>query len=459
MASKTENIDKLFRRFDKDGNGRISADELRHILELLGQGITPAEIGKVLREVDTNRDGIIDYKEFARWAFGGPGRRSRKPSLVPQMEAAVALEAAQVSHADSESPFAICATFSYTGTIKFWDLKAGRQIDAMGTRTPKNQRFTNVEDDIKLAETIKNPHKANLNCFAIDWDCRSCITGSEDCTLKMWNFHGNVQRTYGSATHAGRAEVTCVDVDWASNRMVSGDMASRLQIWRLDNSEVQHTLQNDDKSGVRCLSVSWNQGRALCGAGNLLQMWDIKSVQAAPEIPPDSLFRLSGHQGPVVALLVDWAEQIAMSASADKTLRRWDLRAGVLLQTISTNMTEITCMSGISPGLRLVAGDTEGQLKEWDTKSGTCTRTLSGHTDQITTLSSMHKDYVVSGSRDGTIRVWSVMDSRCLRTMQNSEVAGGHWVIGVEAVAEEALLTPTFRTIDAGQFDELPTGM
>jgi WD40 repeat protein len=267
----------------------------------------------------------------------------------------------------------------------------------------------------------------------------------------MWNFHGNVQRTYGRKTSVGRAEVTCVDVDWANNRMVSGDRASRLQIWRLDKSEAQHTLQNDDKSGVHCLSVSWNQGRALCGAGNLLQMWDINSVQAAPEIQPDSLLRLSGHEGPVVALLVDWGEQIAMSASADKTLRRWDLQAGVLLQTFSDNVTEITCMSGISPGLRLVAGDTEGQLKEWDTKSGMCTCTLSGHTDHITTLSSMHKDYVVSGSRDGTIRVWTVRDSRCLSTMQISEVASGQWVIGVEAVAQETLLSPTFRTIDASQ--------
>lgn len=451
MAGKEEDVQKLFSRFDKDGNGRISAEELRHILVLLGHGITPAEIGKVLREVDTNHDGIIDYREFARWAFGRPGRRSRQSSLVPQMEAALASEAAEQSQANVESPFTVCATFSYTGTIKFWDIKGGKQIDAMGTRTPKNQRFTKVEDDIKLSETVRNPHKANLNCFAIDWDCRSCITGSEDCTLKLWNFHGNVQRTYSRSTDVGRAEIMCVDVDWQNNRMVSGDRASRLQIWRLDKSEAQHTLQNDDRSGVRCLSVSWNQGRVLCGAGNLLQMWDIKSLQAAPEIQAESLLRLTGHQGPVTALLVDWAEEIAMSASADKSLRRWDLRAGVLLQTFSNNVPEITCMSGISPGLRLVTGDTEGQLKEWDAKSGTCTCTLSGHTDQITTLSSMHKNHVVSGSRDGTIRFWNVGDSQCLRTIQISEVARGQWVVGVEAVEEQTLLTPTFRTIDAGE--------
>lgn len=450
MAGKKEDVQKLFQRFDKDGNGRISTEELRHILELLGHEITPAEIGKVLRQVDKNHDGIIDYKEFAQWAFGGPGRRSRQSSLVPQMEAALVSEATDQSQGNVQLPLTVGATFSYNGTIKFWNLRSGKQIEAMGTRTPKNQRFTTVEDDIKLAETVRNPHKANLTCFAIDWDCRSCITGSEDCTLKMWNFHGNVQRTFGSSTHVDRAEVTCVDVDWLNNRMISGDMASRLQLWRLDSSQAQHTLQNEDRSGVRCLSVNWNQGLALCGAGNLLQMWNINSMQATPEVQPGSLLRLSGHQGPVVALLVDWAETIAMSASADKTLRRWDLRAGVLLQTFSENVMEITCMSGSSPALRLVAGDSEGQLKEWDTKSGTCTRTLSGHKDQITTLSSMRKDHFVSGSRDGTIRVWNARNCDCLHTIQISEVTSGHWVIGVEAVEEQTLLSPTFQTIDAG---------
>ena len=65
---------------------------------------------------------------------------------------------------------------------------------------------------LRLAE---DPHKLNLNCFAVDWSSRlapallamsdeqtarsavrNVVTASADHTLKMWNFYGNVLRTY-----------------------------------------------------------------------------------------------------------------------------------------------------------------------------------------------------------------------------------------------------------------------
>ena len=61
-----EDIIEAFRVFDKDGNGTISAAELRHVMTNLGEKLTDEEVDEMIREADVNGDGIIDYKEFTK---------------------------------------------------------------------------------------------------------------------------------------------------------------------------------------------------------------------------------------------------------------------------------------------------------------------------------------------------------------------------------------------------------
>ena len=48
--------------FDKDGNGYITAAELRYVMANLGEKMTDDEIDEMLREADTDGDGQIDYQ-------------------------------------------------------------------------------------------------------------------------------------------------------------------------------------------------------------------------------------------------------------------------------------------------------------------------------------------------------------------------------------------------------------
>jgi calcium-binding protein CML len=53
-----------FKFFDRDGDGRISTGELGAVVRWLGQKVSDADLGKLMREVDTNGDGFIDLAEF-----------------------------------------------------------------------------------------------------------------------------------------------------------------------------------------------------------------------------------------------------------------------------------------------------------------------------------------------------------------------------------------------------------
>mmetsp|Transcript_19273 Transcript_19273/g.48217 ORF Transcript_19273/g.48217 Transcript_19273/m.48217 type:complete len:473 (+) Transcript_19273:418-1836(+) len=58
-----------FRVFDRDGDGKITQEELKTVLggENLQTGLPPSElqkIGELMQEFDTNKDGVIDFEEF-----------------------------------------------------------------------------------------------------------------------------------------------------------------------------------------------------------------------------------------------------------------------------------------------------------------------------------------------------------------------------------------------------------
>lgn len=60
-----EEIREAFRVFDKDGNGFISAAELRHVMTNLGEKLTDEEVDEMIREADIDGDGQVNYEGCA----------------------------------------------------------------------------------------------------------------------------------------------------------------------------------------------------------------------------------------------------------------------------------------------------------------------------------------------------------------------------------------------------------
>ncbi len=64
-----DQVREAFRQFDKDGNGVISAQELRHVMLTRGEKLSEEEADEMMREADIDGDGYINYLEFVNLMF------------------------------------------------------------------------------------------------------------------------------------------------------------------------------------------------------------------------------------------------------------------------------------------------------------------------------------------------------------------------------------------------------
>ncbi len=186
-----------------------------------------------------------------------------------------------------------------------------------------------------------------------------------------------------------------------------------------------------------------------------------------PHNPYPALLRtFDGHTDSVLAIALSIDGRKAVSGSADKTLRVWDITSGKCLHILEGHTNAVTAVAlttdgriaasvtGARTGTNYVVaplfnifGDSNNLTNTvlvWDIASGKCLQTLYGHTNYINAIAlTSDGRTAVSGSDDKTLRVWDVVSGKCLRTLE------GH-TEHVDAVA----LTLDGRTAVSGGRDK-----
>ncbi|KAK9060358.1 hypothetical protein SSX86_021062 [Deinandra increscens subsp. villosa] len=61
---KAVDVQSAFRMFDLDGDGKITVEEVYELLKRLGERCSMQDCQKMVRVVDSNKDGVIDMDEF-----------------------------------------------------------------------------------------------------------------------------------------------------------------------------------------------------------------------------------------------------------------------------------------------------------------------------------------------------------------------------------------------------------
>ncbi len=157
-------------------------------------------------------------------------------------------------------------------------------------------------------------------------------------------------------------------------------------------------------------------------ADHTLKLWNIRSGRA--------IRTFKGHDGIVSSLAISPDGKTAISGSHDNTVKLWNLSTGQLLDTFQGHANWVVSVAFSDDGDLALSGSHDKTIKLWHVASGKLLRTFMGHKDWVIAVSFVaDTNAIISGSHDRTLRLWDIGNGKNVRTF----VGHKDWVTSLTA--------------------------
>ncbi len=98
----------------------------------------------------------------------------------------------------------------------------------------------------------------------------------------------------------------------------------------------------------------------------------------------------------------------ALSGSADKTVRLWDVETGRCVRVLEGHSARV-CVAFSPEGGSALSGSADNTAQRWDVETGRCMRVLEGHCDVVRSVAfSPNGRHAFSAAINGAMRVWDL---------------------------------------------------
>ncbi len=187
---------------------------------------------------------------------------------------------------------------------------------------------------------------------------------------------------------------------------------------------------------INALQLLANKRQFLsASADKSLRLWDLSSGE--------NVQTYTGHTTFVNAIALSPDETTFYSGSADGKILQWDVVTGELRGEYVGHSGAVNALARTPDGTRLVSASADGTLKVWDTRTQALITTLVGHQGAINALTITDDgQWVISGGTDLSIRIWS------LQTGQQIGILKGH-----TSYINALVVSPDGRILFSGSAD------
>ena len=237
-----------------------------------------------------------------------------------------------------------------------------------------------------------------INSISVSPDGKVATAGS-DGKINLWKPDGTLQQSF--VGH--QAAISEISFNPAGDRLVSASADKSVRLWTISDrpANSKGSIYSAIFSPVSHLSAD-PRFFATAGWDGAIDLWKQTGDRR-------TLVRvLKGHQSTIAAITYSPDGKTLASASADKSIKLWQVSAGKAIATLNGHSDGVTSLAFSPNGDRLASGSNDKTVKLWSPVTGKLLATLSGHNDGVTSVAFSPKgDLLASGSYDHSVILWN----------------------------------------------------
>ena len=285
---------------------------------------------------------------------------------------------------------------SANNSLKIWDINLNVNVD--------------VQSSYKLG------HDQEITALAVSSDKgnQRIMSGSYDCTLKVWDIEDN-EVTLRTTLTAHKSWITSVAITPDGNRAVSGsgwhhpNSDNTVRIWDLKSGIELYNIQGIEKPASNILLTS-DSKYLIFVVDRLLKVWDFdRGVE---------VYSFT-YAKPISRVCLSPGNQLLIAGSYGGSLRVWDLESGMEIHSLEGNFWEFNYAVKITPNLKYIVASSNNIIQVWDVENKKEIHTLRGHASLITgILLDDNGNFAISSSTHRTLKIWDLRIGKQIRTLR-----------------------------------------
>jgi WD40 repeat protein len=272
--------------------------------------------------------------------------------------------------------------------------------------------------DIKAGTCVKTllGHDQAISSVAWSPDGQLIASSSHDHTVKIW-----LAET-GECLQTLHHQTVVWYVAWSPDRQTLGSSCDdgKVYLWDWLQDQCLNTLYAGNL-GARC--IIWSpDGKRLAsnGANYSLVIFDA--------VTGHFIQTLTGHLSWIYHLAWSPDGKTLASCGGDRTIRLWNPQTGDCLHTLSGHQEPVWTMAWSCDSTTLASGSYDQTLRLWHRETGQCRHVLKGYTNWMRCIAwNPDGTVLANSSTDRTIKIWDVETGRCRSTLTGHE----GWVLSV----------------------------
>lgn len=240
-----------------------------------------------------------------------------------------------------------------------------------------------------------------------------------------------------------REPVTCVAMHPNYSICASGSEDTTIRIWDFESGQYERTLKGHT-GPVTGVAFEPNNGNLLasCSSDMTAKLWDMSSGGQY-----NCTKTLRGHDHSISGIAFELPScDFLLTCSRDQSIKYWEVNTGYCNKTFAGHSDWVKCISVSLDGAWVASGSSDQTIIVHKISSGAVVQTLRGHEHVVESVCFGKKpimamvnetiadaagagpagaggeaqdeahpySYLVSGSRDKTVRLWDVLRGECL---------------------------------------------